>query len=371
MPDSAPPRYVERGGEVVYRAPFVGRGARMYCFLLRAGMHELSRMLDRYLNEPSGGAVDFRPVAPFVMLNFNDVDIVASADPVDMMIGGMREQEVILWTLAFDVRRNRLASFIPYIFVDSGVVMANGREVYGFPKQFGVFKIEPPNDFSVAAFALRRFAPDSIARMEPVISVTSTRRSARAAGQVRWKGFEELVRHVGGVAFPDGHAIAAERPLAVRTVLTPRSGSQPRKNSGVALHPASRESSLPLGLGGEAAALVNIVESLLEGDVPAVFLKQFRDISDPTRASYQAIVEASARLQSFRGGGLLPGEYSVEVADLDAEPIRRELGFLPGPIKPELSFWLEIDFEMETGIELWRAAREGPPRIRLSQVKGT
>ncbi|MEA2587457.1 MAG: hypothetical protein QOH66_384 [Actinomycetota bacterium] len=62
---------------------------------------------------------------------------------------------------------------------------------------------------------------------------------------------------------------------------------------------------------------------------------------------------------AFRGGGLLPVGYEVRFADLDGEPVHRELG-IDLEQKPRLAFWLEFDFTVPLGSILWESFAERP-----------
>jgi hypothetical protein len=99
----------------------------------------------------------------------------------------------------------------------------------------------------------------------------------------------------------------------------------------------------------------NLVDDLEEGRVPMVFLKQFRDVTNPDLACYQAIVEAPCRMVNFGGGGLIHRDLDVTVHDFASHPIRRDLGLAEGPLRPVLSFWCEFDFEIGYGSEIWRS----------------
>ena len=90
-----------------------------------------------------------------------------------------------------------------------------------------------------------------------------------------------------------------------------------------------------------------------------VFLKQFRDASCPTKACYQAIVEAPLAVHPCRRG------YEA----LDPRPVRdhgrglgqpsdrhRARGRMAGtPLEPELAFRATFDFDIQLGHEVWRA----------------
>ena len=62
-----------------------------------------------------------------------------------------------------------------------------------------------------------------------------------------------------------------------------------------------------------------------------VFLKQFRDVSCPTKACYQAIVEAplAIHLSTASYEALDEQAFTLTVADWDSHPIASELGLLP------------------------------------------
>ena len=100
-----------------------------------------------------------------------------------------------------------------------------------------------------------------------------------------------------------------------------------------------------------------VLKPLFEPKVPAVFLKQFRDASDGTRACYQAIIELSLPVTGFRiaGSGLLPGQYEARVAQFASHPLQTDLGLPDGPIAARLPFVVNIDFESPNGTTMWSA----------------
>ena len=85
------PYYVERGGEVSLCPPGVAMGTRAYCFVLEADRTKLAEMFDRYLNEPSMGAVHYEPVGSLVILMFANIPHLerdAAAGCTDGLHGG-------------------------------------------------------------------------------------------------------------------------------------------------------------------------------------------------------------------------------------------------------------------------------------------
>jgi hypothetical protein len=98
----------------------------------------------------------------------------------------------------------------------------------------------------------------------------------------------------------------------------------------------------------------NLYESLREGLVPMFFLRQFRDIADPERACYQAIIEAACDLTAWHGGGFLD-EHLLTLEDCASHPVACDLGLAPGTTETGFGIWAEFDFVVRTGVELWRA----------------
>ena len=106
----------------------------------------------------------------------------------------MSELEVSVWCLAADATAgSRLVWYLPYVFVDSGQAVASGREVYGYPKQIGLFEDDYPDalgergdDHGLRRWRSIRSAPNEEARLRPMISAERqppSRRGRRPAGR--------------------------------------------------------------------------------------------------------------------------------------------------------------------------------------------
>jgi hypothetical protein len=108
---------------------------------------------------------------------------------------------------------------------------------------------------------------------------------------------------------------------------------------------------------GDAETAVMLAENLATRRVNMVLLKQFRDAVRPGAACYQAVVEVANTVTQFRQGGLLPQGYEVRFADLDGEPVRRDLGIVLHQT-PRVALWLEFDFLVHLGEILWEAHGE-------------
>lgn len=68
--------------------------------------------------------------------------------------------------------------------------------------------------------------------------------------------------------------------------------------------------------------------------------------------AYQALCSSPAKINSFHGGGLLPGDYRVTLEQVASFPIAEDLGLQLGPQTAALGFWLDMDFTLETVKEL-------------------
>ena len=332
------PRYVERGGEVVYCPPGVATGVRMYAFMLLGDVAQLRRMFHRYLNGPSGGAVEYEPAGPLVVLNFTTLDHVGAQIPPDAARGYFRESEVAIWTLGYDRVSEAYAAFVPYMIVDRGSAMAMGREVYGFPKQLGVLEMpgrdERPDEFALSVYGVREWGPNERFQSHRLIRIRQTDSAARMPSH-DFASQEHLVRRMADLARADPDLAGAAG-------------------------------------GGDAAQDIDhaarAVELLAAETLPMVFLKQIRDARTPLLACYQAIQTADFVVTNYRGAGHLPGRYTIDIEHLVNEPIRRDLGLPDGPLTPVGAFWVDFDFVLTVADEVWRA--QVPPSVQVRRGAG-
>ncbi len=327
---STMPHYIERVGEVVYAPPGVATGVRMYAFLLRADPKRQQQMYDRYLNGPCGGVVEYEPAGPLVVLNFTTLNHVGALTPPVLQRGYFLENEVAIWSLGYDSQQERYSTFVPYMFVDQGSAMAMGREVYGFPKQLGVVSMpgpdERPDEFVLETPGVAKWGENEQFTQQTLITISQT---AAAAPMYR-------------------HDFASQAHLVAELA------SLIAQDKGVA------------GVmgGGDAAATIDhaahAAELLASETLPMVFFKQIRD-ARTLYACFQGIHAADFVVTGSRGAGHLPGRYRIDIADLANEPIRRDLGLPDGPLTPVGAFWVDFDFTLSVGDEIWRAAV--PPTV--------
>jgi hypothetical protein len=333
-PRNALPRYVDRGGETVYAQPHAAIGMRMYCFAIDIDSARVDVKAARELNDPTGGLEVFKSAGRAALLNFVDISCITPDEPPDSWLGYLPEKECSIWVPLADLKRRQLLWSVPYMFVDSGPAMSGGREIFGFPKQYGWVDVErgstAPESFSLSTVALAQNGPDERADRQELITVTRPQSPQVPLTSVATNG-GLLLEHLFA------HDASAELQARGRNRL---------------LHDLlSMRDPLPAMSASEVAFL--FVGQVLDMHLPMVLLKQFRDIVDPWSACYLGVVKVTNEINIFRHGGLLPDDYTINVADLAGEPIRRELGLADDPIVPWVAFWLEFDFVVGAGEVLW------------------
>jgi uncharacterized protein with NAD-binding domain and iron-sulfur cluster len=328
------PDYIDHGlGLPVTRGPYLLKDAKMTTLFLKADYQQLEAVCNKYINDPLGNApIQYRPLLPYVILAYTDLTI-RSLDEEARKVGWLPEIELSFWILTVALKRDgdlwlpdHLAWYQPYLFVDDADAIATGREVYGFRKVIGQF--QPVTDFQspefmVETLAFKTFSPETEGKMQWLLKVT--RQAEPAQGEpVQW-------------------------------------------DSGSAAHQAI----LRLLAGNETGHVevdwleeaINLFEHFIEPEVPIVLLKQFRDATNPWKACYQAIIETPAKLNAFYKGGLLQaGKYLVSLNDLASHPLAQELGLQMEQGQQEAipGFWVNIDFTLEDGTEIWSNTASSP-----------
>ena len=83
-----------------------------------------------------------------------------------------------------------------------------------------------------------------------------------------------------------------------------------------------------LGGLGDRAPSIDVFANLLLGQLPQIFLKQFRDIADGTRACYQAVALANYSVTSIASVDL-DDRYAITLEPLQSTPVAATLGLAP------------------------------------------
>jgi uncharacterized protein with NAD-binding domain and iron-sulfur cluster len=318
------PLYIARGGEIVIPQPLSMHGTTSYSFILPANQERLGALVERLLNVPAGGAAHYLPAGPFVMLVCADIAHGQGRDEPYHGMGWLPERDVAFWVPVLAGKRDggvfsaaRLVWFLAYTFVDNTAALVTGREVFGFPKAQAVVRFPKDADadgaFSVDTLVIKRFGPKSRAEIARLLTVEELKRESEATGGSTWSSLREGFQELGS-----------------RLVSSVFAGVEK------AIMPA-------------VAVAGKLVDGYRGQEIGLVFLKQFRDVRDPARACYQAVVEAPAVVDAWRSGGFLP-PHRLTIEAADSHPIVEELGLGGATVESVLGMWLMYDFTVGRGV---------------------
>jgi len=332
------PDYIARGGDLVMAQPLELHGATMYSFLVAADLAALTRMIDQQLNAvtASTGTI-YRPLVPMAAIVCAGIDQAFSTTPPDSLKGWMGERDFGVWIPVIagtmvegSWKPGRIAWYLPYVFVDNVAAMVTGREIFGFSKQIAVLAMPPspgsPGMFSIDALVIPTFSPSSQAEDLRLVTLTSCESAVAPEGT--WSDDAEAAEAVWGRIkqgfFDPAHGLAT--PTA----------------------PPAGPGFTPVGPIAGWDTIKNLIDDLATRDVPMVFLKQFRDATDPTKACYQAVIEAPAHLDRFYGGWFTH-PHDVVIRPCASHPIVAECGLGGQVMRADLGFWCRMDFTMRPG----------------------
>jgi len=307
--------YTDHGsGFPVFRGPYFQKDAQLAAFIFKGDTERLTAHCDQVLNVSDAFKYKYVPLTSSLMLVFADM-LVSSRDERDAQLGLIPETEVSFWVLTVAMQKTRggylphhLAWYLPYLLVDESNAIATGREVYGFNKLGAQFQ-KPENihrpEFSVEVLGFKAFGADKVARRERLLTL----RAPSPTGLTRSNDLNSIKNKIADELFRN-----------IRT-----------------------------GLG---SGLVEFAARTLNGNIPLVFLKQFRDAQDTHKACYQKLIEASLKVETFYEGGLFPEAYRLHIEELASHPLAHRLGLQGAGQKSTFGAWLRVDFGLENGIEV-------------------
>jgi uncharacterized protein with NAD-binding domain and iron-sulfur cluster/acetoacetate decarboxylase len=310
-----PISYVDYGGTQMLRPPYLAKNVSFYAFVVKADVGALQKIVDDRLNLPSGGAVHFEVAGPFVIIAFNNLEKLSSANPPDSGKGWFSEQECAVWVRVVDRKNQRSMWFHPYIFVDNSYAMALGREIYGFPKAIGWFEIpdEPrtATELFMETLTLPVFSPNTQGVRKRLISATQKAALANPA----------VIVDNAAAFLAQALGLLAAEPGAL----------------------------------GDIEVIENSLHDLIERNEPIVFLKQLPMPGVPGMASFQSIVEMTATATALHGACVVPGEWWIDIALAASHPIASDLGLPGNSIKAALALWVGFDMIVGLGKDVWVA----------------
>lgn len=317
------PPFIYRGGGMMMHPPFQQQDSLMYGFFVKGDIKKIQIMCDKQLNAVAQGKYIFRPLTNYVMVTFTAIGKDYSTSPEDINKGWGKEIDTSIWVpVGQYIKKNgeeildRIHWITPYIWVDQPMTVLNGREIFGYPKYMGDFKMpSSPKDadfFSIDVNAFQTYSKDEEAAYHRLFDIKRESQENNLAAELESdfkdtidfsKGLFKELRELDDVIHPDAHLIE------------------------------------------------QILTGIVSPRLPQLFLKQFPDGSGDN-AVYQALTTSPAIINGFHGAGLLPGDYKFTLQEYASEPIAEDLGLEIGTQSAPLAFWINFDFSIEPPEEL-------------------
>ncbi len=298
-------------GAACLSPPGVFTDARATLFVIDADRAAMQSLADTLLNPAGRDQVRYEPLLPMAMISFMDIARCTSGTDV---VGWLPGRECALWVPLIELHagqplRDRVVFWSPYIFIDYAIGMVTGREIWGWPKVLA--------DISM-----------------PTDDPTNPR---YGCATTYFPTLSKDTRGVTGTLFQ----------------VTPNGGPDERNPEAMWRSVEDADDALRDALLGGVRAGLRAAGSLLPCG-PCIALKQFRDASDPQSACYQAICDSPVEVTAFKGGGLLEGDFTLQVTTCESHAIVRDLtGRAPGPetttLPIKLAAWSLIDFKALSG----------------------
>jgi hypothetical protein len=309
------PSFVEYPSDQTLPGPIQFDNATLWGFPLHATRASLRALCDSLIATPSRGEVEFVPISDYVIMTV--VDFPLSHFVRDENRGTSKERELsfsipgIFTRFAHGIPvQIGFALLMPFLFLDNPVAVMTGREEYGYFKQAGWIGL--PTDqgtigFTVDVFGCPAFSPTAIWQRQRLLTLDEPTPAPLP--------MELLVNGVSDIATG---LTAIMREVADKGLLI-----------------------------GE------LFGHFLDGGISQIFLKQFRDIEDGTRACYQAVTLADYRITRLAGISAA-GRYRMHLEGLQSTPVAEALG-LVNPVETGVGMMVQMDMRLETGRVLWQA----------------
>jgi len=328
------PSFVQFGAVTTLPAPYLCESAELYGFFFRADRDRLLELCKKVFEEPTGGAVDYRPLGAHVLLTFGRIKRIRPQTPPFDQWGTLAEDQVVIWIPVVAVHDSgallhgrQFAMFVPYIWLDDPLSLATGREAGGWPKSWGwpVFsKPGQPLRLELDVYGWQ-FGPDKHPRRRQLLSIAEvTSADGKEPSAIDSLGdlfadFWSTVWDEDGFLLPDLDLV----PDLFRTAF--------------------------------------------KAELPELFFKQIRTADAPDTAALQQVVLSAAKVERITGWPLL-GDYRLKVWGIDSCPLITELGLRDQTAG--MGFRVEMDFVQEAGRVIWDAHTAAPTELDLRSKPG-
>jgi hypothetical protein len=314
------PAYVEFGGLASAPGPLQCDDTTLYVFGLKADHDKLNALCTRVFHDPTGGAVDYRPLGDHVMVTFGVVGAIRPGLQPWHDMGAVREPQVGFWIPVARVQRERdgdleaqdFGMFCAAMMLDNPISLLSGREDYGYPKTMGWSAMPDDPTDAATPFTLDVFGMDFGTGQQP-----ERRRLMELA--------------------PIGDELS-EAELAVGDVLQVGEWIKDMLFD---------KPGVEVGL----KFAYEFGKALHDHKVNQVFLKQIRATADGRRADVQQVVVAPAITKNV-SVTQMRHDYRCTIQHLDSHPLHEELG-IEADQDVTLALRMHFDFLIEAGQVRW------------------
>lgn len=322
------PDYIYAGGSPIMHTPLQLKKANMYGFFVKGKLPTLQKTIDETINAAGAGKLRFKAISPYVLTTFTRVSHANSTVEVDKDKGWITEVDVVTWVMVGQMDDGGGISAVYWypchIFVDNGMAMINGRELFGYPKYLCDYKIpelgEDPLHCSIKAQGFKTFSPESEIALHPLLAVNAIKKDNPHRAITNFIDF----------------LVQAYELLK----------------------------SMPDFLDLDLSTWEEIISMLWNPRIPQLFLKQFPD-SSGVKAVYQALLAAPANVDKVHSAAMLGYEYELTVSEFDSFPLNKTLGLSLGSSPAVLPYNLYFDFTVTPGEELVDNSQIEPEKIAI------
>jgi hypothetical protein len=403
------------------KPPFTFHGVTARGFPLRANMARLTQFCDSYLNmDIKKEIVYFRPALPYVYLIILNYGSMAPASVQARNFGWVAQNEVTFlvmlekWHLDKATGKLKFDDWVnvsPFIFVDSQLSLATGREVYGWPKVLARVEADIPLWDTHPRSPSRLFSLSIPMFREAFAGEAETHRVLIQIDYNPSPTFAQFPPDLNNPLLP-----FAAIPNAVRNSLS-LMGDAADWLLGLRVRgiTTNRDLTSLLDMGKKAGSYIKRLlpemllpsrklptasteEELREGPVPRIFndsvtLKQFRDPEDPSLACYKALVSSRMGIDRVNKVGLLgdlsllsgdpSGGYTIRINRYTVQPIIESLGIevdadergsddrASAILKPVFPFWTDVDLYYAEGNVICSRANFGGKQQEEDWIPGS
>jgi hypothetical protein len=365
---------------------------------LRADISALQDYCEKNINLLKS-PLRFRAAAPWVLLQIANYGKIAADNS---NVGWFAQHEVafgfpVEWYQAGGAAEFQdWGMFYPFIFVDSPISLAGGREIYGWSKvsiEIGrsAPSFQPNEPHSVVSVIRTRYSPgNALLRRatyrRPHPDLTGTREEFLQIVRQRpfitgRAGLSDLFTSVPKAI--EGLFNAGATLFGTLSTLSAGAGNNRDLQSLQALMARAYGHSAEywpasMGVLRPPASTYTRASGASLARFPIVTLKQFREAQVPTDAYFQAVIGSSIAVTNIKDGGLLfdplapdlTGGIQINLLRSDEEPIKKELGLeaagqsldesgkVTGDFfRPIVPIWTKLDMSYgPADFQYWRTA---------------